>query len=141
MSSVNLLTDWRVDVKAALKVSFPTARVYDGERPAAQLARDATIICVFSGGMTAWGQDVLMAQPTMTIRLWCAQPLSSVEFPADPQPVEQAVIDLANCLKPLQVTTDGPDYFQVREIRADYQEYGCEALLVGWTRSPMEGGG
>lgn len=139
--SIDLLTEWRVGIKSTLKTAFPDAEVLDGERPSG-VSRDKMRICVFASGISQWDQDANMAQPTMTIRLWCPFPLNQTTVPRNPAPVEQAMMTMAEALQATLVALDGPDYFQVQSITPDYlDEYGCEALLVAWTRSPMMIGG
>lgn len=141
MSSVSLLTDWRVSLKGVLQTTFPTATVYDGERPN-KLARDRMVICVFADAMTEWSPDANMAQPTMTIRIWCPFPRNTIDVPRNPEPLETAMMELALALQQVLVTLDGPDFFKVTSIEPDYLvEYGIQANLVGWTRSPMMTGG
>jgi len=137
----NLLTDWRVGVKSTLKIAFPKAEILDGERPSGT-SRDKMRICVFASGISQWDRDANMAQPTMTIRLWCPFPLNQTTVPRNPAPIESAMMTLAAALQGVLVSLDGPDYFQVQSITPDYlDEYGVEALLVAWTRSPMMIGG
>lgn len=141
MTSVNLLTDWRVSLKGVLKDTFPSADIYDGERPS-KLVRDRMVICVFASPMTEWDRDVNMAQPTMTVRIWCPIPRNQQDSPRDPQPIEQVMMDFAHAMQAVLVTLDGPDFFKVPRITPDYiDEYGIEAELVAWTRSPMMEGG
>lgn len=140
--TVNLLTDWRVAIKAILHETFPAADIFDGERPS-KLARDKMRICVFVPALTEWSPDANMAQPEMTIRIWCPFPRNQTESPRDPQPIEQAMMDLALALQQVLATLGaGPDFFKVTGITPDYlDEYGLEANLIGWTRSPMMEGG
>lgn len=137
----NLLTDWRVSLKSVLKTTFPNADIYDGERPN-KLARDRMKICVFVPQLTEWSPDANMAQPEMMIRIWCAIPRNQTESPRDPEPVEVAMMTLATALQAVLVTLNGPDFFKVQRITPDYlEEYGLEASLIGWARSPMMIGG
>jgi len=137
----NLLTDWRVALKGVLKDTFPSADIYDGERPS-KLARDRMVICIFAPPMVEWERDVNMAQPAMMIRVWCPMPKNQTQSPRDPAPIEQAMMDLAHALQAVLVTLPGPDFFKVPRITPDYlDEYGLEAELIGWTRSPMMEGG
>ena len=140
--AVNLLTDWRLALKEILHDTFPAARIYNGERPS-KLSRDQMAICVFVPTMTEWSPDANMAQPEMTIRIWCAKPRNQQDSPPDPAPIEQAIMDLAAALQAVLATLGaGPDFFKVVSIVPDYlDEYGLEANLVGWTRSPMMIGG
>lgn len=140
--SVTLLTDWRVSLKAVLATTFPDATIYDGERPSSNVARDRMLICVFVPRMTEWSPDANMAQPEMTIRIWCPLPRNQQDVPRDPEPLERAIMQLALALQQVLVTLDGPDFFKVTSIEPDYiDEYGIEANLIGWTRSPMMTGG
>ena len=139
--SVSMLTDWRVSLKGVLRETFPTADIYDGERPS-KLARDKMRICVFVPEMTEWSPDANMAQPEMTIRIWCPFPRNTTETPRDPAPIETAMMELALALQAVLASLDGPDFFKVTRIAPDYlDEYGLEANLIGWTRSPMMIGG
>lgn len=137
----NMLTDWRVGLKATLQTAFPTAEILDGERPS-KLTRDKMRICVFASGLEEWNPDANMATPTMTIRLWCPFPRNQTQTPRDPEPIEVAMLTLAGALQAVLVSLAGPDYFQVKAFTPDYlDEYGIEAVLTGWTRSPMMIGG
>lgn len=140
--SVTLLTDWRVALKEVLHATFPSARIHDGERPS-KLVRDQMAICVFVPAMTEWSPDANMAQPEMTIRIWCPLPRNATESPRDPEPIETAMMELALALQQVLATLGaGPDFFKVTAITPDYlDEYGLEAKLIGWTRSPMMIGG
>lgn len=139
--SVTMLSDWRVGLKGVLHDTFPDADVYDGERPS-RLARDKMRICVFAGDMDEWQPDANMAQPSMTIRIWCPFPRNQTEVPRDPEPVERAMMQLALALQQVLVSLPGPDFFKVTKISPDYLvEYGVEASLTAWTRSPMMTGG
>lgn len=137
----NLLSDWRGALKTVLATAFPTADIYDGERPS-KVARDKMRICVFVPEMTEWDPDANMAQPQMTIRIWCPMPRNATESPRDPAPIEEAMMALAAALQPVLTSLAGPDFFKVQKITPDYvDEYGLEATLIGWTRSPMMIGG
>src|SRR5690348_2742380 len=100
----NLITDWRTELVAHLKTSFPEAEVIPGEwpetpigkttSPPESVARGKDRICVFWPGMQA-AANVNFAQPRMTIRYWKQLPKTALKpVPRDESELEQAAWDL-----------------------------------------------
>jgi hypothetical protein len=137
----NVLTEWRQAVAAQLAANLQdgTFTVLAGERDG--LSRDRKLACVFAPAVQTDGSNVSFARPVLTVRAWVPIPKTPAPTePRDPEPVEQLMIDLAQCLQQIQ-TPALPSaifgfYFFVTQIRPDYEDFGVEATLQGWTGNP-----
>lgn len=138
----NVLTEWRQAVAAHIAANLQDGtykgKVLPGERDG--VSRE-NIACVFVPTLATDGSDVNFARPTLVVRAWVAKPKTpSTTQPRDPEPVEQLIIDLASCLQSIQrpqlaSAIDG-FYSFVTQIRPDYEDWGVEATLQGWTGNP-----
>ena len=132
---VNVLTDWRDAMIAALVVAFPDAEVKPGAR--AGVSRDRDRIAVFAGPWVT-AENVVVAKPQLVIRYWKrrSKQLSPTE-PADPTELEQAKVDLLDVLRANQKldTLERPWFYilDTAHIDEDPSEWGVEAVLTGFT--------
>lgn len=134
----NILTEWRQAVTAQLETNLQSGSftVLAGERDG--VSRDRKLACVFAPAMATDSGDVNFARPVLIVRAWVPQPKQPKNAaPQDPAPVEQLMLDLAVCLQAVQTPTlasalDG-FYAFVTQIRPDYDDWGVEATLQGWT--------
>lgn len=138
----NLITDWRKAVMAQLDENLQDGifEVLAGERDG--LSRDRHLACVFAPPLVTDGANVSFARPALIVRAWVPKPKISAtltDSPADPEPVEQLMIDLAECLQQVErQPTIGISglYSFVTQIRPDYDDWGVEATLQAWTGNP-----
>jgi hypothetical protein len=138
----NTITLWRQAVMAQLEANLQDGEftVLPGERDG--LSRDRKLACVYAPALATDGANVSFARPVLIVRAWVPQPRISAKLkdvPADPEPVEQLMVDLAACLQEIQaqpaIGISGL-YFFVTQIRPDYDDWGVEATLQGWTGNP-----
>ncbi len=137
--ATNILTAWRRAVQAHLDEHLQggSFEVVAGERDGAADRRVAT---VFAPPVRAEGGNVNFARPILLVRCWLPkgkQPATS--DPRDPEPIEQLMIDVAETLQAIQVLPDLAGdglFFHVTQIEPDYEDWGVQATLEGWTRNP-----
>lgn len=140
MPATNVLTQWRQAVMAKLDSDLQAGQftVLAGERDGESKDRD--LACVFAPPLRADNGNVNFARPVLIVRAWKASSKMPKAQPRDPEPVEQLMIDLATCLQDIQVLPelDGGNglYFFVTEIVPDYDDWGVQATLTGWSRNP-----
>lgn len=133
---------FRDALQTYLATQLSAANVDAGER--AGVSRSGARVVVFWSGFQEWPQDVNNANVTYTIRYWPArskQPATA--SPPDPDDLEAAALDLMQKLQSVQTSLSGMDYCRVTSVRPDYdpKEWGVEATLLCWTRSPASTGG
>lgn len=136
----NILSDWRQAVMDQLDTNLQgglyTGKVVAGIKDGAQTDYAA---CVFVPTMVSNTADIDFARPVLTIRAWL--PLTKLLLkttPVDPGPVEQLMVDLAQCLQPIQslALESGGLTFAMVKIVPDYPDFGVEATLRGWIGNP-----
>jgi hypothetical protein len=135
---MNLLTSWRQALIAHLEKNLQAGdwTVLAGRRD--EPSRDRKLAVVFVPTAFAEdGGDVNFARPPMAVRAWIPrskQPFDPI--PPDPEPLEQLMLDLMTCLEPVQTTLVANLYFRVVQVTPDYDNWGVEARLAGWTLNP-----
>ena len=139
----NVITEWRQAVMGQLEQNLQAGafagNVLAGERDG--VSRDRNLACVFASPLVTDGGNVNFARPVLIVRAWVARPKTpAASEPRDPEPVEQLMLDLAACLQQIQrpqlpSALDG-FYSFVTQIRPDYDDWGVEATLQGWTGNP-----
>jgi hypothetical protein len=138
-SSSNVLTEWRKAVMAQLDTNLQDGgfTVLAGFREGPSKDRDLAV--VFVPPMESDG-NVNFARPVLVVRAWKASSKMPKTDPRDPEPVEQLMVDLAECLAPIQVLPDiggGKGLFwNLQSVEPDYDDWGVQATLVGWTENP-----
>lgn len=139
----NILTEWRLAVMAQLDTNLQAGkwkgRIRPGDRDGAVTGKK---LChVFAPPVRAEGGNVNFARPILLVRAWLPLPRTQRrEYPRDPAPIEQLMIDLCTCLEEIQVlpTIGGGEglYFFVTDVTPDYTDWGVQATLSGWMRNP-----
>jgi hypothetical protein len=136
----NIITDWRQAVMTRIDTQLQGGafEVRAGERDGP--SRDKKLAVVFAPPVRAEGGNVNFARPILLVRAWLPKPKQPRDAsPPDPEPIEQLMIDLMTTLEPIQVLdslASGPLYFHVTEVTPDYEDWGVQATLSGWTRNP-----
>jgi len=134
----NILTDWRAAVAAHLKTMFPTYTVYSGYREGR--SSDMDVIAVFSPGIREMADRVHTAEHRLFVRIW-PRLISPVpgEEPRDPEQLEQLAVDLETALRAVQktlATSSGIWFTRLTNVEMDYDDWGCQATLVAWSKNP-----
>jgi hypothetical protein len=138
----NVITEWRKAVAAHIEVNLQdgayAGKVKPGERDG--VSRE-NIACVFAPPLKTDSGNVNFARPVLIVRVWVGRAKTPAkEEPRDPEPVEQLMLDLAACLQSIQrpqlpSAIDG-FYAFVTDIEPDYEDWGVQATLQGWTGNP-----
>ena len=135
----NLLTQWRQEVTWQLERELQggSFTVVAGERDGP--SRDRKLACVYAPTIRS-DTDVNFARPVLIVRAWIPKPKTPRETdPPDPEPLEQLMLDVQEALQPIQVLPNvgsGGLYFFVTQVRPDYEDWGVEVTLTGWTHNP-----
>lgn len=141
----NILTDWRQAVISHLASDLQGGafEVRSGKRDGE--VKDAPadkvgLVVVWIDELGEFATDVAWARPPMLVRAWIARSKQpKTKAPADPEPVEQLMIDLAISLQKVQVNllpADQNFYFRLARVVPDYADWGVEATLTSWMRNP-----
>lgn len=142
----NVLTDWRLALVAQLDANLQgglfKGQIVSGELDGVQRRH---VACVYVPDMVTDGRDVNLSRPVMIVRAWLPDPKTPKRTaPPDPGPVEQLLVDLAACLKAVQVLPEiGPHglWFFITELKPDRADFGVQATLRAWTENPFAEGG
>lgn len=137
---MNILTDWRKAVMEHLDADLQDGsfEVHGGNRD--DVSRDRKIIVVFVPPLRP-DANVNYDRPQLIIRAWVPKSKQPpAKSPADPEPLEQLMVDLADSLKTLRVLPSIGSgrglYFEVGDITPDYEDWGVQATLNGWMTNP-----
>lgn len=132
-----MISDWRRALKSHLQTAYPEADVLAGRRTG--ISRDKVRIALFFDGYERQADRAVVANPVFVIRFWPDRSKLPEDTPEDPTQLEQAAMDLARFLEPLQTTMNVTDlwYFLVDSIRIDEDpaEWGVEVRLRGFAKN------
>jgi hypothetical protein len=101
-----LITDWRKAVEAHLRTSFRDDEVVGGSRDGVN-QRNKRLIAVWWPGWEQLPRDISLASPTLMIRVFPAKSkLPKTENPRDPEPLEEAAVEIMVAMRPKQKVGD-----------------------------------
>lgn len=141
----NVLTDWRRAVITHLQTDLQGGafEVKPGQRDGAvkqAAVGKVGLAVVWIAELGELSSDVAWATPPMFVRAWIARSKQpKIDAPADPEPVEQLMIDLAVSLQKVQVNILPPErnlYFRLARVTPDYADWGVQATLASFMRNP-----
>lgn len=129
----NLITDWRVALRAHLVAAFPSAEIEDGERSGT--SRDKDRIGVFWPGSGELRERVVVGQATLIVRYWKRNPkIRDAGSPLSPAELEQAGWDLQTFFESKQTayTAQGVWFCRLVSVTPDYdpEEWAVEAVIT-----------
>lgn len=132
----NIITEFRQALMTQLAESFREADVRAGRRDG--VSRDRDRIHVFFDRWEILADHYQVARPVMLVRYWKARSeVPQSDWPVDPEPLEQASVDLLAALRAVQElpTLTRPWYFNIDYVRIDDdpEEWGVEARLLAFT--------
>lgn len=134
----NVITNFRQRVMAHIDANLQGGdfEVRAGERDGE--SKDRKLAVVFSPPIAEWPADINFVQPRLFVRAWIPKPRQpKSSSPPDPEPVEQLMLDMLALFPETVQTTLVPDmYFRVQSVEPDYEDWGVQAILLGFYRNP-----
>lgn len=140
MSVPTILGAWRQAVVDLLDAAaaFEDYVVYSGFREGQH--RDQSVIAVFSPGLGERAENVQVAELRLLVRAWPrVVPPTPGERPLDPSPLEELALSLESTLRGAQTSlasSTGVWFTRLQRVEIDYEEWGCQAVLVAMADNP-----
>lgn len=134
----NLITDSRRAIQDALATAFPDAEIFPRRRTEGRNERDVPVICVWWPGWNEVAGKRSLANTRMHIRHYPPRSRQPDDGEVeDPEPLEQAAVDVAAALNGLDKVGDLAAgvawHVDTATVNDDPAQWYAELTLIGWT--------